>query len=128
MLFDHLAACRQRNAAFYVQAVRRAQRVDAVQTPHAFLGVRHIYILYVIRARDRDGLRAHLAAAGVGTEIYYPVPLHLQQCFEYLGCKAGDYPQSERAAAETLALPIYPELSEEQLQYAVDMIAHFYRT
>ncbi|TLY82603.1 MAG: transcriptional regulator, partial [Gammaproteobacteria bacterium] len=64
----------------------------------------------------------------VGTEVYYPVPLHLQQCFEYLGCKAGDYPQSERAAAEALALPIYPELSEEQLQYVVDTIAGYYRT
>ena len=125
---DEWSAGRQRNAAFYDAAFRRAELGDAVRIPHASLGVRHIYNQYVIRARDRDGLRAHLAAAGVGTEIYYPVPLHLQQCFEYLGCKAGDYPQSERAAAETLALPIYPELSEEQLQYVVDMIAHFYRT
>src|SRR5204862_352553 len=101
---------------------------DAARTPHASLGVRHIYNQYVIRARDRDALRAHLATAGVGTEVYYPVPLHLQQCFEYLGCKAGDYPQSERAAAEALALPIYPELSEEQLQYVVDTIAGYYRT
>ena len=125
---DDWTAGRQRNAAFYDQAFRRARLEGAVRTPHASLGVRHIYNQYVIRARDRDGLRAHLAAAGVGTEIYYPVPLHLQQCFAYLGCKVGDYPQSERAAAETLALPIYPELSEEQLQYVVDMIASYYRT
>src|SRR6266513_3566653 len=102
---DEWTAGRQRNAAFYDQAFRRAQLEDAVRTPHASLGVRHIYNQYVIRARDRDALRAHLATAGVGTEVYYPVPLHLQQCFEYLGCKAGDYPQSERAAAEALALP-----------------------
>jgi dTDP-4-amino-4,6-dideoxygalactose transaminase len=98
-----------------------------VQTPHASLGVRHIYNQYVIRAQERDGLRAHLTAAGVGTEIYYPVPLHLQPCFAYLACKPGDYPQSERAAAETLALPVYPELTEAQLQYVVDTIAAYYR-
>jgi dTDP-4-amino-4,6-dideoxygalactose transaminase len=124
---DEWTAARQRNAAFYTQAFRRAELGDAVRTPHASLGVRHIYNQYVIRARDREGLRAHLSAAGVGTEIYYPVPLHLQQCFAYLGCKAGDYPQSERASAETLALPIYPELSEAQLQYVVDTIAGYYR-
>ena len=123
---DDWTAGRQRNAAFYDTAFRRAQ-LEAIQRPHASLGVRHIYNQYVIRARERDGLRAHLTAAGVGTEIYYPVPLHLQQCFAYLGCKPGDYPQSERAAAETLALPIYPELSEAQLQYVVDTIAAYYR-
>ena len=99
----------------------------ALKAPHALAGARHIYNQYVIRAQERDGLRAHLTAAGVGTEIYYPVPLHLQQCFAYLGCKPGDCPQSERAAAETLALPIYPELTEAQLQYVVDTIAAYYR-
>jgi dTDP-4-amino-4,6-dideoxygalactose transaminase len=79
-----------------------------------------------VRVRKRDGLREYLSAAGVGTEIYYPVPLHLQACFAYLGYKAGDFPQSERAAAETLALPIYPELTETQLQYVVDSIIGFY--
>ena len=124
---DDWTAGRQRNAAFYDAAFRHAQLDEAVRTPHASLGVRHIYNQYVIRARERDALRAHLTAAGVGTEIYYPVPLHLQQCFAYLGCKPGDYPQSERAAAETLALPIYPELSEAQLHYVVDTIAAYYR-
>ena len=124
---DEWSAGRQRNAAFYDAAFRRAELGDAVRTPHASLGVRHIYNQYVIRACDRDALRAHLATAGVGTEIYYPVPLHLQQCFAYLGCKAGDYPQAERAAAESLALPIYPELTETQLQYVVDSIAAHYR-
>jgi dTDP-4-amino-4,6-dideoxygalactose transaminase len=80
----------------------------------------------VIRAERRDELRAHLAAQGVGSEVYYPVPLHLQQCFEYLGYRAGDLPESERAAAQTLALPIYPELTTEQLQYVVDCVAGFY--
>jgi dTDP-4-amino-4,6-dideoxygalactose transaminase len=117
---------RQKNAAFYDEAFRRADLGQAVQTPHAAPGVRHVYNQYVIRARDRDKLRQHLMASGVGTEIYYPVPLHLQQCFAYLGYKSGNFPQAERAAQETVALPIYPELTQEQLQYVVDSVAHFY--
>jgi dTDP-4-amino-4,6-dideoxygalactose transaminase len=120
---DAWSAGRQKNAAFYDAAFGRAQLGAAVQTPHAVPGARHIYNQYVIRVPQRDLLRERLAAAGVGTEIYYPVPLHLQQCFAYLGDKAGDYPESERAAAQTLALPIFPELTDTQLQYVVDMIA-----
>jgi dTDP-4-amino-4,6-dideoxygalactose transaminase len=124
---DAWTAGRQRNAAFYDAALARAQLGAAVRTPHAGPGVRHIYNQYVVRVRERDALRTHLQRAGVGTEIYYPVPLHLQQCFAYLGHKAGDYRHSEQAAAETLALPIYPELTETQLQYVVDSIAAYYR-
>jgi dTDP-4-amino-4,6-dideoxygalactose transaminase len=120
---DAWSAGRQRNAAVYDAAFGRAQLGDAVRTPHAVPGARHIYNQYVIRVPQRDLLRDRLAAAGVGTEIYYPVPLHLQQCFAYLGGNAGDYPESERAAAQTLALPIFPELTDTQLQYVVDMIA-----
>jgi dTDP-4-amino-4,6-dideoxygalactose transaminase len=118
---------RQKNARFYDDAFERANLGDAVQTPHATLGVRHIYNQYVVRVRDRDALRAHLGSAGVGSEIYYPIPLHLQKCFAYLDHKPGDYPQSERAAQETLALPIFPELTDTQLQYVVDTIAEYYR-
>jgi len=121
------SAARQRNAAFYDAAFARAQLGAALRTPAAPPGGRHIYNQYVIRARGRDALRAHLTAAGVGSEIYYPVPLHLQQCFAYLGHRAGDFPHSEEAAAETLALPIYPELSDAQLQYVVDAVATHYR-
>jgi dTDP-4-amino-4,6-dideoxygalactose transaminase len=124
---DDWSAARQRNAGVYDAAFGRAQLGGAVQAPHVLPGGRHIYNQYVIRVRDRDRLRQNLAAAGVGTEIYYPVPLHLQQCFAYLGGKAGDYPHSEQAAAETLALPIYPELTATQLQYVVDSIAACYR-
>jgi dTDP-4-amino-4,6-dideoxygalactose transaminase len=120
---DVWRAGRQKNAAFYDAAFERAQLGAAVRTPHAVPGARHIYNQYVIRVPQRDLLRDRLAAAGVGTEIYYPVPLHLQQCFAYLGGNAGDYPESERAAAQTLALPIFPELTDTQLQYVVDMIA-----
>ena len=124
---DGWSAARQRNAAYYDAAFARADVTDTVQTPHAVAGVRHIYNQYVIRARDRDALRTHLTAAAIGTEVYYPVPLHLQQCFAYLGHHAGEFPHSERAARETLALPIYPELAESQLQYVVDTIAAYYR-
>lgn len=124
---DEWTAGRQRNAAFYDAALARARLGDAVRTPYARPGVRHVYNQYVVRVRERDALRRHLQSAGIGTEIYYPVPLHLQQCFAYLGHKAGDYPHSEQAAAETLALPIYPELTETQLQYVVDSIAAYYR-
>jgi dTDP-4-amino-4,6-dideoxygalactose transaminase len=124
---DTWTAARQRNAAFYDAAFARARLGDAVQTPRAPPGGRHIYNQYVIRARGRERLRQRLSAAGVGTEIYYPVPLHLQQCFSYLGGHAGDHPHSERAATETLALPIYPELTETQLQYVVDTIEGCYR-
>lgn len=123
---DDWTAGRQRNGAFYDAAFKRAKLGDAVTTPYAVPKARHIYNQYIIRVRDRDALRQHLAGVGVGSEIYYPVPLHLQQCFAYLGYQQGDFPESERAAAETVALPIFPELSEAQLQYVVDSIADFY--
>ncbi|MFO1509909.1 MAG: DegT/DnrJ/EryC1/StrS family aminotransferase [Steroidobacteraceae bacterium] len=124
---DAWSAARQRNAAFYDAAFAKAALSEAIATPHAAPGARHIYNQYVIRVHRRDELRAHLAKAEVGTEIYYPVPLHLQKCFAYLGHSAGDFPESERAAAETLALPIFPELETAQLQFVVDSIAGFYR-
>jgi dTDP-4-amino-4,6-dideoxygalactose transaminase len=124
---DEWTAGRQRNAAFYDRAFAGADLGRAVATPVPAKGGRHIYNQYIIRVRDRDLLRQHLTAGGVGTEIYYPVPLDQQKCFAYLGHRAGDFPESERAAEETLALPIFPELSETQLQYVVDTIAAFYR-
>ena len=123
---DTWTAGRQRNAAFYDEAFARADLGRAVHTPAKATG-RHIYNQYVLRVRDRDLLRQHLTAAGVGTEIYYPLALHQQKCFAYLGHRNGDFPESERAAEETLALPIFPELTATQLQYVVDMIAGFYR-
>jgi dTDP-4-amino-4,6-dideoxygalactose transaminase len=117
---------RQRNARIYDQAFASAALGSRVRTPVAAPGARHIYNQYVIRVERRDELRSHLADAGIGTEIYYPVPLHQQKCFEYLGYRTGDLPESERAAAQTLALPIFPELSEEQLRYVVASVAEFY--
>ena len=86
---------------------------------------RHIFNQYVIRLSRRDKLKAALESKGVGTEIYYPVPMHLQECFAWLGCAAGSFPESERAANETLALPIYPELGEQQAHHVVQCVREF---
>ena len=117
---------RQRNAHIYDEAFAQASLGARVTTPVAPPGVRHIYNQYVIRVERRDELRKFLGEQGIGTEIYYPVPLHLQKCFAYLGQKPGDLPESERAAAETVALPIFPELVPEQIRYVVQKIAEFY--
>jgi len=123
---DAWTAARQSNAAFYDTEFAAAGLGNRLVTPPPSTKGRHIYNQYVVRARDRDALRAHLAECGVGTEIYYPVPLHQQQCFAYLGYQAGDFPESERAARETVALPVYPELSAEQLAHVVQSVAGFY--
>jgi dTDP-4-amino-4,6-dideoxygalactose transaminase len=96
-----------------------------VEHPQGF----HVYNQFVIRvaAEIRDELRAHLAERKVGTEIYYPIPLHLQACFAALGHRPGDFPHAEAAATETIALPIYPELSLEQQQHVVGSIVDYYR-
>jgi dTDP-4-amino-4,6-dideoxygalactose transaminase len=124
---DAWSSARQRNAAFYDDAFARAAVPGLVTPPPAVPGARHIYNQYCIRTIRRDELRAHLAGAGVGVEIYYPLPLHMQQCFAYLGHRPEDFPESLRASRETLALPIYPELAAEQLQHVVDSIAQFLR-
>jgi dTDP-4-amino-4,6-dideoxygalactose transaminase len=123
---DDWTAARQRNARIYDEGFARAGLAPRVTTPVATPGYRHIYNQYVIRVERRDALREFLAGQGIGTEIYYPVPLHLQKCFAYLGQQPGGLPESERAAAQTLALPIYPELTREQLEYVVTRIAEFH--
>jgi len=112
---------RRANAARYARLFAEAG-VKGVGEP---AGSRHMYHQYVVRTRQRDALRAHLAEAGIGTEIYYPVPLHLQDCFADLGYGPGDCPQAETAAREVLALPIQAELTEAQQQAVVGAIATF---
>jgi dTDP-4-amino-4,6-dideoxygalactose transaminase len=124
---DDWTHARQANAAHYDELFRNADLGDAVQLPARVPGFRHIFNQYVIRLRKRDELKSHLAANGVGAEIYYPVPLHAQQCFAYLEHEPNDFPQAQRAAAEVLALPIYPELTAEQREYVVRQVAAFIR-
>jgi dTDP-4-amino-4,6-dideoxygalactose transaminase len=122
---DEWTSARQANAAFYDRALAAAGLSNS--TPIAIAGYRHIYNQYIVRGAKRDALREHLAGANIGCEIYYPVPLHMQECFSYLGYRAEDCPNAADAAAETLALPVYPELTEEQLGHVVATIAEFYR-
>jgi len=126
---DKWSAARKANADWYNDALTKAGLVDRqLITPYEIPGGRHIYNQYVIRAKNRDGLMARFKEKGIGTEIYYPVPLHIQECFADLGYKAGDLPHSEAAAKETMALPIYPELTSEQKQYVVDTMREFYHS
>ncbi len=87
----------------------------------------HIYNQYVIRVKDRDRLKNYLTENGIGCEIYYPLPFHLQNCFSYLGYKKGDFPKAEKAAEDVLAIPVYPELTDSQIEYVVDTIEKFYK-
>lgn len=125
----HLEAwteARRHNADRYRRLFAAIAPETPVQLPVELPGRRHIYNQFVIRAVRRDELREYLRASGVGCEVYYPVPFHLQPCFAYLGVPTGALPEAERAAAETLALPIYSELDEAQQRYVVETIAAFY--
>lgn len=118
---------RKHNADRYRRLFTDAGLTEQVTLPFERENCRHIYNQFVIRVPNRrDELREFLTANGVGTDIYYPVPLHLQECFEYLGYREGDFPEAERAAKESLALPIYPELREYQQQYVVEKIGAFF--
>lgn len=120
-------ARRRDNAARYTQLFTAAGLPPARLTPPTAVHERHVYNQYVIRTDRRDALAAHLAEAGVATAIYYPKPLHLQQCFASLGYRAGDLPNAERACAEVLALPVYPELGEERVQRIAELVIEFLR-
>jgi dTDP-4-amino-4,6-dideoxygalactose transaminase len=124
----HLAGWTERrraNADRYRTLFQSAGLTDRVALPAEASGSRHIYNQFVIRTADRDGLKKHLDAARIGNEIYYPVPFHQQPCFAYLGHRAGDFPKAERAAQESLAIPIYSELTLAQQQTVVDAVAAF---
>lgn len=119
-------AARRANAALYRELFAEAGLTGTVTLPAERPECFHIYNQFVIRAPRRDDLRAHLDARQIGTEVYYPVPFHLQQCFAHLPYTPGDFPEAERAAAETVALPIYGELTRDQIAHVVAAIRDFY--
>jgi dTDP-4-amino-4,6-dideoxygalactose transaminase len=117
---------RQKNAARYEGLFKEANLLDRVTLPTVTAENRHVYNQYVIRVQRRNQLRNFLKEKGVGTEVYYPTALHMQPCYKDLGYREGAFPQSERAAKETLALPIYAELTADQQAYVVETIKQFY--
>ena len=124
---DQWTAARQANASNY-RALFSAAGLDGKLRLPVETQNRHIYNQFIIELPEkRDELKTFLADAGIGTEIYYPVPMHLQECFAHLGYGAGDFPASEHAATHTLALPIYPELTDDQQAYVVEKINAFYK-
>jgi dTDP-4-amino-4,6-dideoxygalactose transaminase len=120
---------RRENAVYYDQLFEAMPiQTVGIETPNVQYNNRHIYNQYVIRVPHRDKLMEFLAQEGIGTDIYYPLPLHLQECYCDLGYEKGDFPHAEKAAQETLALPIYPELTKNQQEYVVAKIGEFYHS
>ena len=122
---DGWSAARQQGAAYYTSAITRQGLAGLATTPKAVQS-RHIYNQYVCRFEDREGVREHLKKEKITTEIYYPLPMHLQECFAYLGHKPGEFPESEKAALSTLALPMYPEMGNAARERVVRGIAGHY--
>lgn len=116
---------RRKNAERYRLMVEEKGLLEWVSLPEDVPG--HIYNQFVVRVGNRDGLQAFLRQRGVATEVYYPLPLHCQECFENLGHRRGDFPEAEAAAEQSLALPVYPELTADQQRYVVDQIMEFYQ-
>ncbi len=117
------SSARRRNAAYYNSAFRG---MSDVKTPFIEPSNESIYNQYTLRVSRRDALQEHLKSKGVGHSVYYPLPLHLQPCFEYLGYARGAFPESEKASAEVISLPIYPELTSSQLDEVIGAIREFY--
>ena len=123
---DEWSEARREKAAFYTELLEETGLNVEFTPPFVRSSVRHIFHQYVIRApQQSDDVINHLSLHGVGSKVYYPVPLHLQECFAYLGYRNGQFPEAERAAKQTLALPCFPEITEEQQRYVVDVLARF---
>jgi len=123
---DQWSESRRQKAKLYDQLFNEAGLPCNLSLPFVKPENKHIFHQYVIRVpRHRDALIKHLSEFGIGSKVYYPLPLHLQKCFAYLGYKNGDFPEAERASLETMALPCFPELTEEQQRYVVKVITQF---
>lgn len=123
---DDWSNARAQKAQHYSHLLEGAKLNFQLDPPFIKPGVRHIFHQYVIRVPNhRDALMEHLKARDIATKVYYPIPLHLQECFKYLGYKEGDFPESEKAARESFALPVYPEITAEQQEYVVNAIQDF---
>jgi len=122
---DEYAAKRQQNAENYFQLFAEAGLSERVTVPSSPANCNHVWNQFTIRIADgeRDAVRAKLAEMQVGSEIYYPIPLHQQECFDYLAATQGSLCETEKAAAEVLALPIYPELTIAEQRYVVECLA-----
>ena len=125
---DEWTMARRRNAIRYWDLFAQAELESLVRLPAETLGSQHVYNQFVIRTKQRDQLRDHLHRSGIPTEIYYPMPLHLQPAFRYLGYESGDFPHAESACRSVLALPIFPELTEAQQEAVVSAVSDFFRT
>jgi len=117
---------RQKNAEYYDAGLASRKLTHHIIPPKRLEGYRHIFNQYILRTEKRDNLIGHLQKNNIGCEIYYPVTFNNQECFQYLGYKKGDFPEAENAADETLAVPIYPELTSEQKEYILDSIKDFF--
>ena len=131
---DRWTALRQQHAELYERLFREMGLADdkKVRLPkavhkHKDVTHYHIYNQFVIGVQDRDKLQAHLKTKGIGTEVYYPVPLHLQECLKDLGYRQGDFPEAERACRDLLALPVYPELNGDQQRYVVESVREWFQ-
>ena len=123
---DEWSNARAQRAAIYSELLEQADLSFGLKTPMVRPNNRHIFHQYVVRVpQQRDVLSDHLKSHGIGTKVYYPIPLHLQQCFAFLGYKPGDFPEAERAAVETMALPMFPEITDAQQEYVVKTIQSF---
>jgi dTDP-4-amino-4,6-dideoxygalactose transaminase len=123
---DEWSNARAQRAAIYSELLEQADLSFSLQTPVVRPNKRHIFHQYVVRVpQHRDALSEHLRNHEIGTKVYYPIPLHLQKCFKFLGYKQGEYPEAERAALETMALPMFPEITDAQQEYVVKTIQDF---
>jgi dTDP-4-amino-4,6-dideoxygalactose transaminase len=123
---DRWSDARRANAAWYHARFAALEGAGHLRRPRVPEGSEPVWNQYTLRVQERDRLREHLAAEGIGSAVYYPVPLHLQPCFAYLGYGPGDFPESERASREVLSIPVHPDLTEDEREQVAGAVERFY--